>query len=80
MLQRRGGLDFLDEPVGAEHGGEFGLQDLDRDLAIVLEVLGEVHRGHAARAQLALEAVAVGEGGGQASDGARRNGHTGLTS
>jgi len=39
MLQRRGGLDFLDEPVGAEHGGEFGLQDLDRDLAIVLEVL-----------------------------------------
>ena len=55
------------EPLGAEHGGELGLEDLERDLAVVLEVLGEVDGGHAALAQLALDAVAVGEGGGEAS-------------
>ena len=53
------------EPLGAEHGGELGLQHLDRDLAVVPEVLGEVDRRHAARAELALDAVAVGEGGGE---------------
>ena len=45
---------------------EFGAEDLDGDLAVVLEVVGEVDGGHAARAELAFEAVAVGEGGGQA--------------
>ena len=42
------------------------MQDLDGDLAAVLEVLGEVDGGHAALAELALEAVAVGEGRGEA--------------
>jgi hypothetical protein len=36
---RRGAdLDLLDEPVGAEDGGQLGFQDLDGDLAVVLEV------------------------------------------
>jgi hypothetical protein len=61
VLERGGGLDLLDEPLGAEHGGELGFQDLDGDLAVVLQVLCEVDRGHAARAELALDAVAVGE-------------------
>ena len=42
---------------------------LDGDPAIVLEVLGEVHRGHAAGAELALEAVAVGEGEAETIEG-----------
>ena len=42
-----------------------GLRTLMRDLAVVLEVLREVDGRHAARAELALDAVAVGEGGGQ---------------
>ena len=54
------------EPVGAEDGGKLGLEDLERDLAVVLEVLGEVHRGHAALAELTLDAVAVGQGGDEA--------------
>ena len=33
----------------------------------MLQVFGGINRGHAALAQLALEAVAVGEGGGQAA-------------
>ena len=37
-------------------------QHRDGDLAAVLEVFRQVHRGHAALARLALEAVAVGEG------------------
>ena len=38
---------------------ELGAEHLDRDLAVVLEVLGEVDRGHAAPAELALDPVAV---------------------
>jgi hypothetical protein len=66
VLQLGGGGDLLHEPLGAEDGSQLGFQDLDRDLAIVLQVLGEVHRGHAAPPQLALDAVALGERGGQA--------------
>ena len=62
MLQRRRGRDLLHEPLGAQHGGELRLEDLERDLALVLDVLGQVDGGHAARAELALDGVAVGEG------------------
>ena len=40
---------------------EFGVDDLDGDLAAVPEVLGEVDGGHAALAELALDAIAVSE-------------------
>ena len=36
-----------------------------RHLAVVLHVLGQEDDGHAAGAELALDAVAPGEGGGQ---------------
>ena len=41
MLQRCSGLDLLHEPLGVEHGGEFRLQQLERDLAIVLEIVAQ---------------------------------------
>ncbi len=63
MLQRRRGLDLREESLGADHGGELGAQHLERDLAVVLQVVCEIHRGHAARAKLALETVTVGERG-----------------
>ena len=50
---------------GAEDGGQLGPEHLERHLAVVAHVVGEVDRGHAALAHLALEAVAVGEGGAQ---------------
>ena len=68
MLERRGGLDLHHEALGAEHG-QLGLEDLERDLAIVLEVLRQVHGGHATLAELALEEIAVGEGQLQAFPG-----------
>jgi hypothetical protein len=66
VLELRRCLDFLDEAVPAEDSGQLGLQDFDRDFAIVPEVFREVDGGHAAGAELALDSVAVGECGGEA--------------
>ncbi len=41
------------------------LQDLQGDLAVKLEVLGKIDRRHAAFTEVALDLVAVGEGGGE---------------
>ena len=38
------------------------MQDLDGDVAIVLEIVREIHGGHATLAEFAVEAVAVDEG------------------
>ena len=69
MLQVGGELDFLEETVGAEHRGELGVEDLDGHPPAVPDVLGQVHRGHTALAELALKAVAVGQGCAQAFNG-----------
>ena len=61
MLQGRDRLDLAQEPLGTDDRGELGLQDLDGDLAVVLEILREIDGGHAARAELALDAIAVGQ-------------------
>ena len=63
MLQAGGDPDLLEESLRSERGGELGAQDLERDGAIVPEVVREVDHGHAAAAELALDAVAVGQGG-----------------
>ena len=49
------------ESVRPECRTQLGLQDLDGDLSLVLQVLGEIHGRHAARAKLPLDAVAIGE-------------------
>ena len=78
MLQARGGADLAQEPLAAERRAEIGMQHLDGHVAIVLEVVREVDRGHAAGAEFALDAVAVGEGGVQArADGVHRREATG---
>jgi hypothetical protein len=41
---------------------------------VVFQVLGEIDRGHAARAQFFLNGVAVGEGGFEAVEGVRHEG------
>ena len=55
VLQVRGGLDLAQKPLGPDDRGQFRAQHLDRDLAMVLQILGEKDGGHAARAQLPLE-------------------------
>ena len=63
MAQIGGGFNLAQESLRPQRGGQLGTQDFHRDLAMVLEVFGQVHRGHAALAQLPLDAVAVGERG-----------------
>ncbi len=77
VLEVGGGLDLREEAFGADDGGEFGAEDLDGDGAIVLQVVRQVHRGHAALAKLALDPVAVGEAGGECGGWGRVVGHWG---
>jgi hypothetical protein len=61
MVESGNDADLAQEAVGAEAGSQLGMQDLDRDLPAVPQVLGEEHRGHAAAADLRLDGVAVRE-------------------
>ena len=62
MLEPGGELDLAEEAVGAEGGCQLGVENFQRDWPVVLHVLDEVDRGHAAAAELALELVAVTQG------------------
>jgi hypothetical protein len=53
--------DFLEEPFRSHRGGQFGMKNLESDRPIVFEISGEIHGGHSAPAELALEQVAVAE-------------------
>ena len=63
MGEPRGNRDLAQKPLGADRGRDLGPQHLDRDLAAVPEVFGDVHRRHAAATQDPLDPVAVAEGG-----------------
>jgi len=56
-------VDFMGEPVGSHRRGELGAEDLQRDLAVMLEVVGQIHRGHAPDPDFALDAVAPAQRG-----------------
>ena len=59
MLEPGREPDLALEPLRAERRRELGMQDLERDQAVVLEVAREVDGGHPAAAELALEGVTV---------------------
>jgi hypothetical protein len=61
VLQVGGDFDFPMEAVGATHGTELGPQDLQCDTPAVLQVFGEIYRGHPAPAELTLDPVALAE-------------------
>jgi hypothetical protein len=63
VLEVGGDPDLAEEALVAEHGGELGMQDLEGDGAVVLQVARQEDGGHAAAAELAVEAVAVGQVG-----------------
>ena len=60
MIEPGGNLDLAQEAVGAERGGELGVQHLEGDDAVVLEIAGEVDGGHAPAAELALDLITIG--------------------
>ena len=57
MLEIRGDSDLLEESLSAQDSSELGMQNLDRDFAIVLLVVGEINGGHAAGTQLTLDGI-----------------------
>jgi len=63
VLQVGGDFDFLQEPLGPDHGRQLRLQDLERHLSIVLGVVGQIHGGHATLTEFALDDIAVNQGG-----------------
>ena len=67
-VEFRGEVDLGQEPLSAQHRGQLRPQHLEGHIAVVLEVVGEVDRGHPALAQLAVKAVAIGEGGLQSDE------------
>ena len=69
MLQPCGDADLAQESLGAHRGGELRIEDFDGDRALVLEVLCEVHRGHATGTKLPHNPIAIGEGGGEGLQG-----------
>ena len=60
MAKPSRGLDLAEEPLRAEIRGEVGTQDLERHLAVMPQVDGEIDRSHAAFTELTLDAIAVG--------------------
>jgi hypothetical protein len=61
VVQAGGGVDLALEPLGAEGRGEVGVEDLEGDQPIVLEIAGEEDGGHAAPPELSLECVAAAQ-------------------
>ena len=68
MLQARGRANLGEESLAAERGAEVGMEHLDRDVAIVAEVVREKDGGHTTGAELAVDAISIGEGGGQSRE------------
>jgi hypothetical protein len=75
MIESGGDPHFAQESFGTQSGRELRTQDLDRDTAIELQVLGEVDRRHPAMPQLALDRVAFGERSFQAGELVGLSGH-----
>ena len=69
MLEVGGGLDLSQESFGTYYSGEFRFQNLERNLALLLQVVSQIDRRHPALTDLTLDAVAALEGCVQVGDG-----------
>jgi hypothetical protein len=61
VVKARSDFDLLKKALFAKCGGQLGAEDLHCDLAVMFEVLGKVDRGHPARSDFSLDAVATGQ-------------------
>src|SRR4029077_11818851 len=80
VRQSSGDPDLAEESLGAERGGEAGPEHLDRDLAPVLPVLGQVDGRPAAATKLSLDRISVSESGGERSQRLRHGQWSGWDS
>ena len=58
MAKMGGGMDLGEEAVRADHDGQIAIQDFDRDLAPVPDVVGEIHSRHSPDTDHAFDSVA----------------------
>jgi hypothetical protein len=54
-------LDLGEEPFAAEGCAEVRMEYLDGDVAIVLDIVREIHGRHAAGTEFTLDAISLGE-------------------
>ncbi len=66
-------LDLAEKPLGSQGGGQFGMQNLESDEPVVLDIPGQEDGRHAAATELPLERVAVLESSNE-SRGRERHG------
>ena len=71
-------LDLGQKPLGSDHGSQLGFQDLERNLALVLQVVSQIDRGHAALTELSLDGVAAFQGCIEADKLDRARGRSGI--
>jgi hypothetical protein len=62
MGEVRRDLDLAQKPLGPDGSGQVGPEDLHRHLAVMLQVLCQVHDSHSTTADLMFNGVAVLEG------------------
>ena len=68
VAQTGRGLDLTQEALDPEARGELRMEQLDGDPALQLEIVSQVHRGHATTADLAGNRVVVRDGGLETSE------------
>src|SRR5688572_13955779 len=61
MRQPRGDLDLAQESLASDEASDVGVQHLDRYLASVPRIVGQVDRRHPAAADLAADVIAAPE-------------------
>ena len=66
MLQLGGDPDLPQKAVGTDRDGQVGMENLERDGAVVADVARQKDGGHTALSQLPLHVVPVGQGAPQA--------------
>ena len=66
MLELRCNLDLPEKPLGTNDRGKLLAEHLERHLAMMFEVFGEVYDRHSAAAQFAAKPVPIGDRGTQA--------------
>jgi hypothetical protein len=62
MLEASGELDFAVESFGAYCFGDVGVEDLERDVSVVPQIVSEIHRRESTLAELPLDRVSPGQG------------------
>jgi hypothetical protein len=62
MLEMRGDPDLAEEALRTQDRAKLGENDLQGDETIVPEIASQVHRGHTAAPELALEHISAGQG------------------